>query len=74
MTEWRPIETAPVNTPVLVWIDGLLMVPNVMTKDLAGAWRESAADGRVYRYPENITWWASITPPPAETSPETPAT
>ncbi len=62
--EWQPPETAPVNTPVLCWIDGFLMVPNVLTLDETGEWRESAVDGRALRYPQNVRAWMHLPEPP----------
>jgi hypothetical protein len=66
MSEWQDISTAPKGTPVLCWIAGFMMVPNVMTQDDDGTWRESAVDGRVLSRPQNIIAWMHLPAPPRE--------
>jgi hypothetical protein len=62
---WQPIETAPTDTPVLVWHPGLGMGGwNCMAKGDDGTWRETAHDGRVLKEGYEPTHWMPLPEPP----------
>jgi hypothetical protein len=64
--EWQPIETMPVGVPALVYLQGFLMLPNVMTKNEDGRLQESAVDGRVLSNDALATHWMPLPQPPME--------
>ncbi len=57
---WQPIETAPIDQPVLVWLEGFLMFPNVMYRDEEGNWHEAASDGRQLKNGALVTHWMPL--------------
>ena len=64
--DWQPIETAPINTPLLVWHPGLGMGGwNVMRFD-GEEWRETAHDGRALKGGYEPSHWQPLPPPPKD--------
>ena len=65
--DWQPIETAPTNTPVLVWHPGFGMGGwNCMRCDHFGDWHETSHDGRKLKQGYEPTHWMPLPPPPTE--------
>ena len=64
---WYPIESAPTNVAVLVWLHGFGMGGcNCMRCDHFGEWHETAHDGRTLKKSANPTHWMPLPPPPTE--------
>jgi hypothetical protein len=64
MSEWQPIETAPINVPVLVHMNGFGMSMSVMCKEQDGSWVEAAAYGRRLKDASLVTAWMPLPAPP----------
>lgn len=68
MDGWQPIDSAPENTPVLVWHPGFGMGGWNVMRRYGGEWMETAHDGRTLKDGYDPTYWMPLPPPPTEPS------
>lgn len=77
MSEWQPIETAPTDTPILVYQPGVVLSAGEMSRYSKTSplhFYPSFVDGRDWECDlDTPSHWMPLPPPPTPAAPQSPA-